>query len=190
MANGAGRVVVAVLMGLAAIAARAEADDRPYPTVVLHVSDLVSVPAKTLRKAQASVARIYDRIGVALEWTDGSAAMAPDDGALHLDVIFLTDDMEGAQLTAAHHFGKASHLTRRAYIFFGRILGHARETFSDPAQVLTMVLGHEIGHMLLPDGRHSRNGLMRGSWSGRILEVPGLTPGQGSSIRSLLAAAQ
>jgi hypothetical protein len=188
MVKRAARAAVIALVGMVAIHGRAEAAAAARPTVVLHVTDQVPVPTGLLRESQRAATKTYERIGVALEWTMGSAALAPRDGALHLDVLFLTCDAPAYRESEPTSFGKASHVTGRAYIFFGRILGHARATFSDPAQVLATVLAHELGHMLLPEYSHSRGGLMRAQWYGRILDVPNLTRAQAATIRSQLSA--
>jgi len=188
MVTHAGRAAVIALVGMAAIDGRAEAGTAARPRVALHVTDQVSVPAGMLRQSQTGATKVYGRIGVAVEWTTGSAALAPRDGALHLDVIFLTDDAPAYRESDPTCFGKASPVTGRAYIFFGRVLAHARATTSDPAQVLAVVLAHELGHMLLPEYSHSGAGLMRARWYGPIFDVPPFTRAQAATIRSQLSA--
>ena len=61
-------------------------------TVVLHVADRASVPAEVLTEAEGLVGLVYRTIGVGIVWTQGAAALAPDDGALHVDVLMLATD--------------------------------------------------------------------------------------------------
>jgi hypothetical protein len=161
----------------------------PQPAVVLHVSDLAGVPPRYRADAQRAATRTYERIGVRLVWTDGDAAHAPADGALHLDVIIetgATTDQNHANQAA---LGEAGRVTRRAYIYYSRIVAHASRTEVDPARLLATVLAHEIGHMLLPEYSHSPVGLMRAEWWGRIPVVPDFTDEQAATIRALLMQA-
>ena len=84
-------------------------------------------------------------------------------------------------------FGRASRPIRRAYIFYDRILDHARLTGSNVARLLGAVIAHEVGHLLLPAFSHSPTGIMRAHWGGRIVRVPDFTVDQGMTIRTLLA---
>lgn len=186
MGKGAGRAAVIAILSAVAIGGRAEAGPATGPRVVLHLTDYVSVPADLLHSAQAAAARVYARVDVTIEWTDGWAALAPSDGALHLDVILLTENMPGYRESDPRTFAKASRVSRRAYVFFGRVLEHARATFSDPARVLAVVLAHELGHLLLPQEGHSGTGLMRAGWAGPLFDVPPLSRAEGAAIRSRL----
>jgi hypothetical protein len=179
---------IAAVYLAAALEGRAEAGTDAPLKLVLHVADHAAVPADILRPAQKTAAQVYARIGVSVEWTDGWATLASDDGAAHLDVVFLAPHMPGYQESAPTEFAKASHVTRRAYIFFGRVLEYARATLSDPARVLALVLAHEVGHMLLPDQGHTNGGLMRAEWRGRLFDVPSLSRSQGATIRHRLTA--
>jgi len=157
------------------------------PTVVLHLTSLIDVPPNDLANAQKTAAESYARIGVRLVWTDVLARAA--DGALHLEVILLgeqTADGKNANRTA---FGQAGRATGRAYIYCARIADYARHSGSDPARVLALVLAHEVGHMLLPQHSHTPSGLMRGTWTGRIVRVPHFTADQAVTIRTLLTTA-
>jgi hypothetical protein len=122
-------------------------------------------------------------------WTGGASATAPADGALHLDVLILSEDRTQEKMSEADALGEASSLTRRAYIHYSRVLAYATRTMSDSRCVLALVLAHEIGHMLLPEPSHTTSGLMRANWRGQIAVVPGFSPTQAATIRALLASA-
>jgi hypothetical protein len=147
---------------------------------------VVGLSTRDRIEAQKRATRVYERIGVRLAWTNGDAADAPADGALHLDVVVLPGDMADQKSADQTALGQAGHVTRRAYIFFSRIEAYAIQTGSDPARVLAAVLAHEIGHMLLPVYSHSPSGLMRARWIGRVGDVPDFDRQQGETIRSLL----
>ena len=40
-------------------------------------------------------------------------------------------------------------------------------------KVLATAIAHELGHMLLPDGKHARAGLMRPLWDGNDFRLAG-----------------
>jgi hypothetical protein len=162
----------------------------PRPAVVLHVSDLAGVPPHDRADAQGGATRVYERIGVRLVWTNGDAAHAPADGALHLDVIILTGAMADRHNANQAALGQASRVTRRAYIYYSRIVAHASRTEVDPARLLATVLAHEIGHLLLPEYSHSPDGLMQAKLWGRSPNVPDFTDEQAATIRALLMQAK
>jgi hypothetical protein len=157
------------------------------PTVVLHVTDYAHVAGDELHEAQTLAAAVYAHIGVQLVWAAGWAGGAVDDGARHLDVVILTPEMTESRKAAPGTFGAGSRVTRRAYIYYKRIVDHAIETRSDARRVLGLVLAHETGHMLLPTYSHSSEGLMRAEWEGRLPEIPDFLPSQGAEIRKELA---
>jgi len=188
MVTGARWAAVLAAVGAVAMGARAEAGTARRAVVVLHVTDYVSVQTVLLQRAQTAASKVYAQIGVEVEWTTGWAALAPPDGAQHFDVVFLTQDMPAYRESNAKTFGKASPPARRAYVFFSRVLDHARATISDPSQVLALVLAHELGHLLLPDEGHSRGGIMRAEWGGSLFDVPPFSRAQAATIRARLAA--
>jgi hypothetical protein len=178
----------AVAFSVLGASGRATAAPAAVRTVVLHVSDLAGVSERDRTEAENRATRVYERIGVRLAWTNGDAAYAPADGAFHLDVIILPGSMADRMNANPTAFGQASHVTRRAYIYFSRIEAYALSSRSDPVCVLAAVLAHEIGHMLLPDYSHSPWGLMRAEWTGRIVDVPNFDRKQATTIRSALTA--
>jgi hypothetical protein len=163
--------------------------------LVLHVTDYAHLKTRNLDlktgdllEAERLVAGVYARIGVRVVWTDGCAAEAAGDGAVHLDVILLSAEMTDRRqpTPAPMTFGQASRETRRAFIYSARVINHAIQTGSDPSWVLALVLAHEVGHMLLPVYSHSASGLMRPYWEGRIAAIPDFLPSQAQEIRSRL----
>jgi hypothetical protein len=163
------------------------AEEIRAPRIVFHLSVSAKVSAKELATARSEVGRVYDRIGVAVEWAEGFAPVpAPPDEALHLDVVLISKVMgePGDELPTT--FGRASRYARRAYIHYWRISEHALLTRVEPARLLATVIAHEVGHMLLPDYSHSSRGLMQARWPGRVVEVPRFLPWQGEAIRSFL----
>ena len=158
------------------------------PAVVVHVTDYAQVSGRTLETAEQLAGRAYAKIGVPLRWADGSGAAAAADGSVHLDVVILDAGMTTRRHAPPDALGQGRRESRRAAIYYGQITDYALRTRGDVDLVLALALAHEIGHMLLPEYSHSRFGLMRPTWTGRIVEVPDFLPAQAAAIRTLLLA--
>ena len=188
MANGHTKAMVAATFcAMATWSSLATAEPVMVATVVAHVRDYQQVSHGELAAAQQVASHVYEKIGVRLVWTGGSGVAAPADGFLHVDVLLLDSVMTTRYNPKPQAFGDASHATHRAYIYYARVLAHARQTRSDPVRALALVLAHELGHILLPEYSHSPSGLMRASWEGRLVYVPPFSAAQAEAIRATLA---
>jgi len=184
----AAAVVVMVLAG-ALHAHGAPAIDREVATVVLHVRDFQGVPRNEFADAQRGASEIYRHIGVRLVWTDGSAMLDAVDRCLNVDIVILDGAMADRNNPEPTAFGQASHTTRRAYIYYSRIVAFARRTHSNPDRALALVLAHELGHVLLPEYSHTAAGIMRPTLSGPVFKLPRFGPLQAMTIRSAVLGA-
>jgi hypothetical protein len=189
---------VAAMVAILTIGAALQTDAAPNPelgvlVVVLHVTDYAHVPPRELAVAERVATQVYAAVGVHVVWTDGAARTAQPDGAFHVDVLVLSRDMVARKCQISSMvegvFGTASHQARRAYIFYNRLTDHAARTNVGVSRLLGMVLTHEVGHVLLGADSHSPSGIMHADWYGRIVDVPGFTAEQGTTMRSLLATA-
>ena len=193
MAKRAAGVATMVAIFTAGAALNTDAAPNPELVVVLHVTDYAHVPPRELAAAERVATQVYTAAGVQVVWTDGAARTAQSDGAFHVDVSVLSRDMVvqkcQSQGIPEGVFGRAARGTKRAYIFYNRIVDHAVHTRVDATRLFGMALAHEIGHILLPADSHSPSGIMRATWEGRIVNVPGFTDEQGATIRRLLVSA-
>ena len=57
--------------------------------------------------------------------------------------------------------GLAVRPRQSAFVFYNRILEVTRERAIDVGVLLGRVMAHEIGHLLLPPGRHNHYGIMQ-----------------------------
>jgi hypothetical protein len=188
----AGAAMAAAIGGAIVTPASAE----PTPRIVLHVgfADSRAVAMETLELAKPHASDIYDAIGVTLVWTMDTIAPRTDPGVMHLGVFVLSHartsrfmkDSPGLPETV---LGAAPPESGRVYVFWGRIIRHAEKEGVQPSVVLGRVLAHEIGHHLLPDDGHSRDGLMRASLNYQVVRPPAFTNQQAESIRARLGAA-
>jgi hypothetical protein len=59
----------------------------------------------------------------------------------------------------------------RAVLFYDRIRELSTKRLASPSVVLGAVLAHEIGHLLLGHGSHSRSGMMSAKWDSERLQL-------------------
>jgi hypothetical protein len=190
MANPTGTVITAVvLMAVGAGQTPAAGSER---TVVLHLTDYVEAPRAEIAAAERVVARVYESADVSVTWAQGTAATAEADNAYHVDVILLSDEMVAKKCQiediADVTFGTASPPSRRVYLFYNRIAGHAARTNAPVSRLLGALIAHEVGHVLMPAYGHSSTGIMRRTWEGRIVRVPAFTTAEANTIRAGLTA--
>jgi hypothetical protein len=134
--------------------------------VILQMNNVARAPAAHLERAQQEVIRLYHSIGVDVTWSgpDASRATAAPDIRVVL-VPFETGDLSRRERPVMG----AAVLTRLgtgvAYIFYRQVEAQARQYDYSLSMILASAIAHEVGHLLLPDGRHSPEGLMRACWT-------------------------
>lgn len=149
------------------------------------MTNSAGVAVGDLAAAEQLAGQVYARIGVEMMWTDTDAAAALTEGAVHLDVLLLTEAMSALRQPHEQVLGSARADARRAWLYTGRIDKHALLTHANPIRVLAVVLAHELGHLLL-EYHHARTGLMRAEWEGRIVKIPDLLPAEARAIQATL----
>jgi len=184
MGSGTGRMAW-IAGAVLTLATSARAADEP--TLVVHLTDYEHVAPKELAEAETLVAAVYERIGVRLIWTSGSARLAPPDGHLHVDLLILDLAMTAADKPGNGVVGTGSHTAKRAAIFYPRVLTQAIRSQDRPARALGLTVAHELGHVVLPEYSHSPSGLMRAEWDGHIGTIPDFLSFQAVIVRNTLA---
>ena len=131
------------------------------------------IPSWLLQGASTEAARAFKPTKVQINWVDcTSAAPGPaceGDSNRLLTVRILPKALPQASkyaLGAAIWSGDSA----TAFIFYDRVLGLGTHTMLVQT-ILGRVLAHEIAHLLLPHGGHSKLGIMRGAWSTDDLQV-------------------
>ena len=162
------------------------AQDEPK-ALILHVDNYARIPPALLARAEAVAARVYAAAGVRTTWVHGDdEADARDAGGLHLRVLLLCNDMTNRKVTAEHIgdtvLGRAGREAGRAYIFTRRVVDAALRHGKSFDVVLGRVIAHEVGHLLLPKGSHSVNGIMRENVNVSNNRLDTFTPPQASEI--------
>lgn len=165
--------------------------------VAIRFYDYVRLRPELLARAQELVREIYRDIDVNIRWadtvrpSDSTSTSAPivDGGELVVNVV--DDAMARSLGLAAGIVGTAAVSAeapgRIAYVVFGRVRRAALQSGTSVGEMLALVVAHELGHLLLPQGSHSASGVMRAQWdlddlrrdSGRFT----FTPMQADTIR-------
>ena len=124
------------------------------------------IPRETVKRAEQVATRIFLAAGIRLEWTN----TAPDavepyrETAQQLKIHIVPASMK----QAGRRLGVAERLVddsdRRTFVFYNRIVDLAQQKGVDIAPILGHALAHEMGHVLLPYGSHTSQGIMREEW--------------------------
>ena len=182
-------------MGLTGVPCTASAERVESLTLRLSLYNRAQIPRAVAIRAEDEVTRIYRRFGVTTVWGDGDSAR-PIGRDLELTVI-ISSEAADRRPSVADVMGSApgSHREqgRIAFAFYDPVERFARTHEVDVAVVLGYVMAHEIGHLLLPFGTHSKTGLMCGQWGSpqirhAMLGQLRFTPEQAELIRIKLRA--
>ena len=187
MADGGWRLAPVVWLALTWCAVAAPAPDEPRIVIVVNVVDSDDSLSAVRVPAQLIAGGIYEQAGITVVWVD---ELTPPPSALTLMVV---PSASSPAHLAAEAMGVAPSPgdgTRgsTAYVFSDRVTSFAESGQLHLASVLACAMAHEIGHLLLPAGAHTHDGIMRGSWSPylfppRVAGVPGFTPSQAQLLR-------
>ena len=145
-------------------------EDYPHLNVIVRFS--ADLPLELVTDAEKSATHVFDKVGVTVRWlncparggefVDAScgAPPAPTDLVLHI--------VPGSQRSSDAVFGVAfvtGSAGAYADIFLDRVQRvHDQDRNVSITALLGSVFAHEIGHLLLGERSHSRDGLMVGQW--------------------------
>jgi len=133
--------------------------------LVLQMHNLAGAPAATVARAESEVTRMYDEVGVHVAWDRTSAAHSSYDV---VRVILLEYESGQLRRTGDTVMGAAIRApggSRIAYVFYRRVQAEAERYVVSTPFVLACAIAHEVGHLLMPGGGHSRDGIMRACWN-------------------------
>ena len=118
---------------------------------------------KLVDNAKAEVTRLYALIDVDLIW---ATEVPTPEIPLHV-ICLVIKEPDGKSLPESALGVTPAGLGHRgvlAYVFLRRIERASRRFKARIDFVLAVTISHELGHMLMPDGPHTKNGLMRAEW--------------------------
>ncbi len=180
--------------------ATAGAETQFPPHVVVHIHDYARASPHAIMAAQRFVSEVYAEAGVTVTWAPlhrhGLDMRPPARGAPgDLTIMMLSRGMASHYDVSHDTMGfaavPAEGSGRIAYVFYDRVETARGAQPGGLVDLLGLVIGHEIGHLLLPRGSHSPTGLMRERWHLHQLSLmdPGavrFTHGQAEHIRGRL----
>jgi hypothetical protein len=189
--------VAVFLLSLSSPSAVSAADSHHTAAVRVRIHDYANIQPAPLARTQRLVSRMYDAIGVRTEWLEASRPLdqqtvAAPCGPNDLTIIVLTQEMAGRRMVPGAVVGYAAvtpgEAGRVAFVIYDRVRDIARRADADLVNVMGTVMAHELGHLLLPSGAHSTDGLMRGRWAAADFRRADLqfSMAQAQEIRQLL----
>jgi plasmid stabilization system protein ParE len=135
--------------------------------LVLQLHNFAGAPPAIVDKAERELTRVYDDIGVHVEWDRARDRHA--DARAVIRIILVAHESGDLRRTPHTVMGATmwtDHGTPAVYVFYRRVEAEAERHAVSIALVLACALAHEVGHVLMPEGAHSREGLMRACWNG------------------------
>jgi hypothetical protein len=149
-------------------------------TVTAQVHDYWHVSRESLAGASDVVARLYERIGVRIDWYPTVTKNVRHPGSAvgrepsrvpvaKLTVIVLTPEMAARAHIQDDVLGFAAvpeeGMGRIAYVIYDRVQRIAAGHGADEVGLLGSVMAHEISHLLLGRASHVGGGLMKDHWN-------------------------
>ena len=189
------RAIAAISMVITATTFVAEGKERvdDQPTVLVHIENRAAVPPETIAGARKELAHIYDAAGVLVE-----SSAEPDHSRCALQLTVHVVLLGGA---AADRFIKREHVkrkvlaqansdARRVYVFWERVGPSVDHQAVGHGDALGLVIAHELGHVLLPARRHSRNGIMEENYNVHRSYRLKFSTEESAAMRAFIDAAQ
>jgi len=150
----------------------------PAPVLTVRFYNYAGVSATTLERAAEIAGRVYDKAGIRTVWMEcrtradqpvTNPACSEKPGASVIQVRLLSKSMAAGVDIDPTVFGYAAPSKTGGFGAVANIISHrvaqlARDVESSEELILGHVLAHEIGHLLLGYGGHSKRGLMRVHW--------------------------
>ncbi len=148
---------LAVLLA-ATVAAASGADKAPRRILAVCLDP--GGNAATIDGARAAASRVFDRVGIQLDWRNTEGRCAGGRGLIVTVALATPNDQHPGALAYAMPY-EATHIV----LLYDRVLA----TVARPAvpSLMGYVLAHEIAHMLEGVDRHSPEGVMKAHWSSR-----------------------
>lgn len=196
------RTVLAMMLVGGATSVMAGQPGESTSVVSIRIHDYAQTSRRQLQQAERDVSRIYERIGVRLDWREpvrpaelertGCAARLE---ATMVTLVVLAPEMSERLNVAGNVAGYAPISRERggrvAFIVGGRTRAVAVSGGVAQSKVLAGVMAHELAHLLNPRGAHTAVGVMRAHWTPaefRRLSHQRFSDAEGASIRQAVRA--
>jgi hypothetical protein len=157
------RLGVVLLFAVGVTSTTATASERVRPTVFAMLSNQAKADTTLLVSAEAEVTRLYALIDVDLIWL---TRVPGPDTRLHIICLVTWEPSENKVSRSVLGYTPTSpgHRGILGYVFLRRVEQASQRFKARVDNVLAVSIAHELGHMRLPDGSHSKTGLMQAPW--------------------------
>ena len=167
---------------LGALAASLTAAPPPRPRITVLLYNYAAISAETIANAKHEADLIYARMEVEIEWADypmfpheAAANRIPPAGLDRLEIRLLPHSMSDRLKPGRDEVGRALIADEGVFgevadIFTDRLMGMTSTWKWAAGPLLGGVMAHEIGHLLLGPGSHSKGGIMRTRWGEKDLD--------------------
>ena len=148
---------------LAAAPTHAETADR-RPAFEVVVDNHAPAAAPEIATAQARAGFIFAEAGLRVSWLAQAAGVAAQSSHERIMLVVL-DPADGNRVITGdvRRLGFAVPPAHRVYVHYARVYDLARDHGVQPGWFLGVVMAHELGHVLLPRGGHTADGIMAAS---------------------------
>ena len=121
-----------------------------------------NAPSDLVDRARGEVARLYSLIDIDIVWV----TEVPADTRLRVVSLTTWEPSEKKVQPSVLGYTQVAPGKRgmRGYVFWRRVEQVSQKFTASLENVLAVAIAHELGHMLLPDGKHAKAGLMRAPW--------------------------
>lgn len=132
------------------------------PTVVVMLQNDAGAPSDLVDRSSREVTRLFSLIDIDIVWVTDVPADA------RLRVVSLTtwepSEQKVQPSVLGYTHGSPGKRGIRGYVFWRRVERASLQFTASLDKVLAVAIAHELGHMLLPDGKHAKTGLLRAPW--------------------------
>ena len=122
-----------------------------------------NVPPELVERARGEVTRLFSLIDIDILWVTD----VPEPGTRFRVVSITTWEPPDTRVQpSVLGYTQIAPGKRgvRGYVFWRRVERASLAFTARLDRVLAIAIAHELGHMLLPNGKHAKNGLMAGPW--------------------------
>jgi hypothetical protein len=181
------RVVPGLLVVLVGRGALLAGEAEPTPTITILVFNNAPAPHDLLHATESEAERIFSRAGVRVNWCDcsmGHADAASQGtcqegwGEINIGLRILanpTAPIDRRTLLIDDDYRRGDLLGFAIFPGLASVYYDYRARFDERTLGLHMILGgviaHEVGHLLLGRGRHSKQGVMQRDWDSRKFDA-------------------
>jgi hypothetical protein len=172
-------------VALSAVLATSLGASEPGSKVTVFVYNYAAVPPEVLALTEAEASRIYQQVGIEIQWLDcplspGAAGQFPacqvPPGPTRLALRMLSQSMAERLRQAQDSFGFALYPDDGSFAIVANVFAHDAEQLANrrgmrQGVILGHLVAHELGHLLLGAGSHSPSGIMHVPWHIKELAI-------------------